>query len=79
MPGPGKEKERAEADRVAVVGGGFAGLMAARWLGQSGFDRDRFRSAQAGGRTRPEQPEHSAMAGSRRKVPSSSAPFTQHG
>lgn len=37
--------------RVAVVGGGFAGLMAARWLGLSGFDVTIFEARnQVGGR-----------------------------
>jgi len=33
-----RRKNKQKQVRVAVIGSGFAGLMAARWLGQSGFD-----------------------------------------
>ena len=46
-----KRKNKQMQLRVAVVGGGFGGLMAARWLGQSGFDVTVFEARnQVGGR-----------------------------
>jgi monoamine oxidase len=46
-----RRKNRQKQVRVAVIGGGFAGLMAARWLGQSGFDVTVFEARnQVGGR-----------------------------
>jgi monoamine oxidase len=46
-----KKKNRLKKDRVAVVGGGLAGLMAARWLGKFGFDVTVFEARnQVGGR-----------------------------
>jgi hypothetical protein len=46
-----KRRNAQKQIRVAVVGGGFAGLMAARWLGQSGFDVTVFEARnQVGGR-----------------------------
>lgn len=46
-----KRRNAQEQSRVAVVGAGFAGLMAARWLGQSGFDVTVFEARnQVGGR-----------------------------
>jgi len=46
-----KRKNAQKQSRVAVAGGGLAGLMAARWLGQSGFDVTLFEARnQVGGR-----------------------------
>jgi monoamine oxidase len=46
-----RRKNGQKQSRVAVVGGGLAGLMAARWLGQSGFDVTVFEARnQVGGR-----------------------------
>lgn len=46
-----KKKNAEKKSRVAVVGSGLAGLMAARWLGQSGFDVTVFEARnQVGGR-----------------------------
>ena len=46
-----KRKNGQKQVRVAVIGSGFAGLMAARWLGQSGFDVTVFEARnQVGGR-----------------------------
>src|SRR6185295_13622586 len=46
-----RRKNKQKQLRVAVVGGGFGGLMAARWLGQSGFDVTVFEARnQVGGR-----------------------------
>lgn len=46
-----RKKNLLKKGRVAVVGGGLAGLMAARWLGQFGFDVTVFEARnQVGGR-----------------------------
>ena len=46
-----RRKNKQKQVRVAVIGSGFAGLMAARWLGQSGFDVTVFEARnQVGGR-----------------------------
>jgi monoamine oxidase len=46
-----KKKNAQKQLRVAIVGGGFAGLMAAKWLGQHGFDLTVFEARrEVGGR-----------------------------
>ena len=64
--------------RVAVVGGGLAGLMAARRLVQHGVKVTVYEARKEVGGRVLSNPDFSAAA-SRRKAPSSSAPFTQDG
>lgn len=48
-----KTKNSLKRSRVAVIGAGFAGLMAARWLGKNGFDVTVFEArTEVGGRVK---------------------------